>query len=105
VSRPFLHSSKTVIQPQFSYATQIIYPKNRKDQIYFEYVKKYAATPNSDKHTGLYEVLLFSTQFGKLLLKGASHYCAHMATGSGSYQKVSSLLPRRRVDLDCAVVT
>jgi hypothetical protein len=55
VSRPFLHSYKTIIQPQFLYAALIIYPINRKDRISFEYVKTYAASPICDKHTELYE--------------------------------------------------
>ena len=46
---------KTIIQPQFLYATPIAYPKNKKDQISFEYVNKYAASLISDKHTGSYE--------------------------------------------------
>ena len=51
---------KTVIQPQFLYATSITYPKNRKDQISFEYVNKYAASLISDKHTGSYEACIES---------------------------------------------
>ena len=35
---------KTVIQPKFLYATAVCYPKNKNDQIAFEYVNKYAAS-------------------------------------------------------------
>ena len=46
---------KTVIQPKFLYATAITYPKNKNDQIAFEYVNKYAASLISDHHSGSYE--------------------------------------------------
>jgi len=46
---------KTVIQPKFLYATTITYPKNKNDQIAFEYVNKYAASLISDRHIGTYD--------------------------------------------------
>ena len=46
---------KTIILPKFLYATPITYPKNKHDQIAFEYVNKYAASLISDCHTGSYE--------------------------------------------------
>jgi retron-type reverse transcriptase len=51
---------KTVIQPKFLYATAVCYPKNKNDQIAFEYVNKYAASLISDCHTGTYDECIAS---------------------------------------------
>ena len=51
---------KTVIQPKFLYASTVCYPKNKNDQIAFEYVNKYAASLISDRHTGSYDECIAS---------------------------------------------